>query len=97
MSGYRGLSEPTHSGEADGEWVDFPASPDPDPWGTLLRQGGRVPPEGACGGRRDAGRVGGAVGRGVMAASAAIAVRGLLVTAAAVATIAYLLLTNSHI
>jgi hypothetical protein len=32
-----------------------------------------------------------------MAASAAIALRGLLVTAAAVATIAYLLLTNSHI
>ncbi len=107
MSAYLELSKPAHSGEADGEWMDFPASPEPDPWGTLLRQANHVAPESACGGRRDAVPVGGAVGRGgagrdgvgrgVMATSAAIALRGLLVMAAAVATIAYLLLTNSHI
>jgi hypothetical protein len=92
MSGYRGLSEPTHSVETDGEWVDFPASPDPDPWGTLLRQADldRVPV--SCGGHQDARPA-----RGAMAISAAMALRGLLVTTTAVATIAYLLLTNTHI
>jgi hypothetical protein len=35
--------------------------------------------------------------RGAMMKSLAIALRGLLVTTTAVATIAYLLLTNSHI
>jgi hypothetical protein len=81
MSGYRQLSEPTHSGETEGDWVDFPASPDPDPWAALSREANRLDK-----------RVGGAV-----VTSVAIALRGLLVTATAVATVAYLLLTNSHI
>jgi hypothetical protein len=42
MSGYRELSEPTRSGE--GEWVDFPASSDPDPWAALLRKANRLAP-----------------------------------------------------
>jgi hypothetical protein len=79
MSGYRLLSEPTHWGETEGDWVDFSASPDPDPWAALSREANHK-------------RVGGAV-----VTSVGIALRGFLVTAAAVATVAYLLLTNSHI
>jgi hypothetical protein len=92
MSGYRQLSEPTHSVETEGDWVDFPASPDPDPWAALLRQANRLPPDVSRGDYWDVKHVGGAV-----VTSVAIALRGLLVTTAAVATVAYLLLTNSHI
>jgi hypothetical protein len=45
MSRYRGPSEPTRSEETEGEWVDFPASPDPDPWATLFRKANRLPPD----------------------------------------------------
>jgi hypothetical protein len=93
MSGHRERSELTHLGEAVEEWVDFPPSPDPDPWETLLKEAHRLPPDDvSCGDHWDAKHVG-----GVMATSAAIALRGLLVTTIAVATVAYLLLTNSHI
>ncbi len=92
MSGYRELSKPTHSGEAEGDWVDFPASPGPDPWAALLTQANQLPADISRGDYWDAKHVGGAV-----ATSIAIALRGLLVTTAAVATAAYLLLTNSHI
>jgi hypothetical protein len=44
MSRYRELSEPTHPGETDGDWVDFPASLEPDPWAALLREANRLPP-----------------------------------------------------
>jgi hypothetical protein len=92
MSAYRELSKPTPTGEAAGDWVDFPATTGPDPWATFLRQADRLPPDVSRGVHWDAKRVGGAV-----ATSVAIALRGLLVTTAAVATAAYLLLTNSHI
>jgi hypothetical protein len=72
--------------------VDFPASPDPDPWGTLLREANRFAPDVSHDGRWDAKRVG-----GIVMTSLAIALRGLLVTTAALAIVAYLLLTNSHI
>lgn len=90
MSGYR---ESAHSRETtEGDWVDFPASPDPDPWGTLMKKADRLAP-GASGAHHwDAERVGGLV---VM--SLAVAFRGMLVTTAAVAIVAFLLLTNSHI
>jgi hypothetical protein len=116
--------------EMEGVWVDFPASPDPDPWATLLRKANRLPSD-VSGMRRaadgalpgtalmtklldqraaalnarqdfkhdislgdhwDARRVGGAV-----MTSLAVVLRGLIVTGAALATVAYLLLTNSHI
>jgi hypothetical protein len=86
MSGYRELSKPTHWGATDGGWMDFPASPDPDPWSAFLREANHLPPEG------DAEHV-----RGAVVASVGIALRGLLVTVTAVAIVAYLLLTNSHI
>jgi membrane fusion protein (multidrug efflux system) len=35
----RELSEPTRSGEREEEWVDFPASTEPDPLAALLREG----------------------------------------------------------
>jgi hypothetical protein len=122
MPGYRELSQPTRSAETEGGWVNFPASPDPDPWATLLRKANRLPsdarpPAGnalhgravtaslnqqaavldakhhlSLGDRWDAKSVGGAV-----MTSLAIVLRGLLVTSAALATVAYLLLTNSHI
>jgi hypothetical protein len=133
MSGYRELLEPTSSKEVESEWVDFPASPDPDPWAALLRKANRLPPmtgtqpggnaslpgrtsmiERRPFGRRavavadqgslkaghhssladhwDARRIGGAV-----MTSLGIALRGLLVTTTAVAIVAFLLLTNSHI
>jgi hypothetical protein len=91
MSGFRERSEPAYSKE-EGEWVDFPASPDPDPWGTLLRGAGRLAPGDSRGSHWDGGRV-----RGLVATSLAVALRGLLVTTAALAIVAYLLLTNSHI
>jgi hypothetical protein len=105
MSGYRDPSKLTHSG--DGEWVDFPASPDPDPWGALLRQAnslsaGRLVEHAHVehahvehahvGHAMNVGHVGGAV-----VTSVAIVLRGLLVMCATVATVAYLLLTNSHL
>jgi hypothetical protein len=124
MRGYRELSQQARSAETEGSWVDFPASPDPDPWATLLRKANRLPsdagpPAGSArpgravnvatplkpqaavlganrhfsfGDRWDAKSVGGAV-----MTSFAIVLRGLLVTSAALATVAYLLLTNSHI
>jgi len=84
MSGYRELSEPTRLGGPEGDWVDFPASPDPDPWGTLLRKANRIPPD-----------VSGT--RQWVLTSLAMALRGLLVTTTAVAIVAFLLLTNSHV
>jgi hypothetical protein len=86
MSVCRHLSNPTHSGRNEEVWVDFPASPEPDPWATLLRQANRLNPD------WDAEHV-----RGTVVTPVAIALRGLLVTATAVAIVAYLLLTNSHI
>lgn len=91
MFGYRELSEPTSSGEAEG-WVEFPASPDPDPWAALLREANRLPPDVSCGDYRETKSVGGAV-----MTSAATALRGLLIATTAVAIVAYLLVTNSHI
>jgi hypothetical protein len=124
MSRYGGTSEPTPSGE--GEWVDFPASSDPDPWAVLLAKQnhlasmlietqqrgnasspGRTPmvkhkpsnhvaitDHGLLKARHyfsfaDYG--------GAMMTSLAVALRGLLVTTIAVAIVAFLLLTNSHI
>jgi hypothetical protein len=92
MPGFRELSEPTHSEKTEGDWVDFPASPDPDPWGTLLREANHLAPDVSRGGYWDAKRVG-----GVVMASLGVVLRGLLVTTAALAIVAYLLLTNSHI
>ena len=92
MSGYRELAKPAHSGESEGDWVDFPATSGGDPWAALLRQANHLPSDVSRGDHWDAKRVGGAV-----ATSVAMALRGLLVTTAAVATVAYLLLTNSHI
>jgi hypothetical protein len=92
MSGYREPSKPTLSEETEGDWVDFPASPDPDPWASLLKGANHFPPDASRGGCWNAKRGGSAV-----VTSLAIGLRGLLVTTAAVATVAYLLLTNSHI
>jgi hypothetical protein len=130
MSGYRDPSEPTVSIAAESEWVDFPASPDPDPWAALLRDANRLPSmagtqhgedaslpgrtpmtkrrpfnqlaiaghgleerrHSSLAGHWDAKRIGGAV-----MTSLGIALRGLLVTTTAVAIVAFLLLTNSHI
>ena len=92
MSGYRVLLEPTCSGETRGDWVDFPASSEPDLWPALLRKANRLPPDVSRGDYWSAKRV-----EGAMVTSVAIALRGLLVTTTAVATVAYLLLTNSHI
>jgi hypothetical protein len=92
MSGYRERLELTRLQATEGEWVDFPASPDPDPWGTLLKEANRLSSNGASCNDWDPKRMGGA-----MLTSVNIAVRGLLVATIAVATVAYLLLTNSHI
>ena len=110
MPVYRELSQATGFADSGGGWADFPASPDPDPWATLLRKANRLPsdarpPAGAVrtttsrnpqaavlDDRWDAKSVGGTV-----MTSLAIVLRGLLVTSAALATVAYLLLTNSHI
>jgi len=92
MSGYRKLTEPTSSGEIGGDWVDFPASPEPDPWEALLRKANRLPPDGSRSDNWSAKRA-----EGAMMTSVTIALRGLLVTTTVVATVAYLLLTNSHI
>jgi hypothetical protein len=43
MSEYREPSEPARSGDTEGKWVDFPTSPDPDPWAALLRKAYRLP------------------------------------------------------
>jgi len=43
MFRYREISELTGSGQTEGDWVDFPASPEPDPWGALLRQANLLP------------------------------------------------------
>jgi hypothetical protein len=91
MFRYRELSEPTRSEEGKGEWVNFPASPDPDPWAALLREANCVPPVVPCDDYRETKR------GAAMVTSLAIALRGLLVTTTAVAIVAYLLLTNSHI
>ena len=92
MSGYREPSKPRSSGETGGDWVDFPASQEPDPWAALLRKANRRPPDVSGGDNWSAKRV-----EGAMMTSVGIALRGLLVTTTAVATVAYLLLTNSHI
>jgi hypothetical protein len=44
MSEYREPPEPTRSGDAEGEWVDFPASSAADPWATLLSKANGLPP-----------------------------------------------------
>jgi hypothetical protein len=44
MFSHRELSQPTRPGETEGDWVDFPASPEPDPWAALLREANRLPP-----------------------------------------------------
>jgi hypothetical protein len=92
MSAYRELSKSAHSEETAGDWVDFPATTGPDPWAALLRQANHTPSDASRGVHWDARGVG-----GVVATTVAMALRGLLVTTAAVATAAYLLLTNSHI
>ena len=92
MSGYALRSEPTHSKVTEGDWVDFPASPEPFPWEALLGKASLISPDRSHGHDLNAKR-----GGGVVMTSVAIALRGLLVTTAAVATVAYLLLTNSHI
>jgi hypothetical protein len=85
-----GHQELTHSGVTEGDWVDFPPSPHPDPWGTLLKQANRLPPS-----RGEHWKVK-RVGR-VVAKSLGIAFRGLLVTTGALAIVVYLLLTNSQV
>jgi hypothetical protein len=45
MFGTLELTKPKHSGEPEGDWVDFPASRDPDPWGALLRDANRLHPD----------------------------------------------------
>jgi hypothetical protein len=84
MFHYRELSKPTHQRETGGDWVDFPPSPDPDPWAKLLREANRLPSDSRS-------------MRGIVVTSVAIALRGLLVTTVTVAIVALLLLTNSHI
>jgi hypothetical protein len=39
------LSKPTRPEEGGADWVDFPASPEPDPWAALLREANRLPPD----------------------------------------------------
>jgi hypothetical protein len=45
MFRYRELLEPTGPEDGGGDWVDFPASPHPDPWGALLREASLLPPD----------------------------------------------------
>lgn len=90
MLGYRELPEPARSEGAGGKWMDFPASP--DPWAALSREANRLPRDVPCDDYGETAPPGGA-----MMTSVAIALRGLLVTTAAVAIVAYLLITNSHI
>jgi hypothetical protein len=90
MSGLQELSKPARREEADGDWVDFPANPEPAPWEALLPQANRGP-------IRSGGRYRGERAAGGLATSFALAARGLLVATGAVATVAYLLLTNSHV
>jgi hypothetical protein len=45
MLRYSELSGPTRPGEREGDWVDFPASPEPDPWAALLREANRLTPD----------------------------------------------------
>jgi hypothetical protein len=113
----------------EGDWVDFPASSDPDPWALLLGKANRLPPmliETQQGGNASSpGRTPmvkhkpsnhlaitdhGSLrarhyfsfadywdAKGAVMTSLAVALRGLLVTTIAVAIVAFLLLTNSHI
>ena len=92
MSGYRELLEPVRSGETGGDWVHFPASPEADPWAAILRKANRLPPDVSPGDNWSAKHV-----EGAMMTSVAMALRGLLVATTAVAIVACLLLTNSHI
>ena len=92
MSGYRELLKPTCSEETGGDWVDFPASAEPDPWAALLRKANHLPPDILRGDNWSVKRA-----EGAMMTSVAIALRGLVVTTTAVATVAYLLLTNSYL
>jgi len=92
MFGYQELPEPTRSVRPKVEWVNFPASTDPDPWTALLREANRLPPVVPRDDYRET-KPGGTA----MMTSVAIALRGFLVTTTAVAIVAYLLLTNSHI
>jgi hypothetical protein len=81
MSSSQDLSKMAFPKEAEGEWVDFPASPDPAPWEALLQQADRRPAV-SCSSYRGARRAAGG-----MTTSLAVAARGLLVTTAAVATL----------
>jgi hypothetical protein len=51
MFSYGKLSEPTRPEEGGADWVDFPASPEPDPWAALLREANRLPPDVSGAGR----------------------------------------------
>jgi len=90
MSGCRELLEPVCSGETGGDWVHFPASPEADPWAAL--KANNLPPDVSRGDNWSTRRA-----EGAMMTSVAMALRGLLVATTAVAIVAYLLLTNSHI
>jgi hypothetical protein len=96
MSGLQELSKPERSkparlDEGDGDWVDFPANSEPAPWEALLPQANRGPIR--SGGKYRGNRAAGGLSTSVVA----LAARGLLVASGAVATVAYLLLTNSHV
>jgi hypothetical protein len=45
MFRYREQSEATGWAEAAEDWVDFPASTEPDPWAALLREAKLLPPD----------------------------------------------------
>ena len=90
MSEYRELLEPVGSGETGGDGVHFPATPQADPWAALKSNS---LPVGVS--RDDNWSTKRA--EGAMMTSVAMALRGLLVATTAVAIVAYLLLTNSHI
>jgi hypothetical protein len=51
MLRYREISEPTRSEETEGDWVDFPPSPHPDPWAALMREASRLRPDVSGAGR----------------------------------------------
>jgi hypothetical protein len=92
MIRHRELSEPTRFEKAKGGQANFPASPNPDRRAALVREANRVSAIVPYDDYRQTKPRG-----GLMMTSVAIALRALLVTTTAVAIVAYLLLTNSHI